>query len=188
MIKLALCGAHGTGKTTILNDIAKLLPDTPPLKKTLRTYWADHGVDDFEKLPKEVRTVFQKDVLLNQLRREDDANETGFITDRSVVDYWGYTLLSSDMGELDLKIYKALIQARLREYTHVIFTPVMFDAQNEHLRANVDSRKEVGKYMGDFLKESLPSDRYLWINKHKHSERMKDIKAYFARTGVNVSE
>jgi deoxyadenosine/deoxycytidine kinase len=182
MLKIALCGAHGTGKTTILKDLASLYPNTPVLSRSVRTFWEDCGVEDFEKLPRDIRTAFQKHQILNQLKREDEEGADGFLTDRSVIDYWGYTLLSSDMSTPDIDMYKSLVQARLKNYTHLIFIPIMFDAQNERLRADVSTRGRASSIMESLIHETLQPHEFLTITKLPHSERLQEITSFIEST------
>jgi len=177
MIKLALCGAHGTGKTTILNDLSEIFTTIPILQRSVRSFWEDCGVEDFEKLPSDIRAQFQKHQLLNQLRREDIEGQNGFLTDRSVVDYWGYTVLSSNMSDPDLGLYKELIRSRLLQYSHVVFVPVMFEVKNERLRANIETRKEVEQIMKSLIQETLQNN-YLLIDSKDHKLRIKKIQNY----------
>ncbi|MBC7472386.1 MAG: AAA family ATPase [candidate division SR1 bacterium] len=88
MYKIAFCGSHGTGKSTLLQAVASKF-EVPILDKTIRTYWQGIGVDDFDKLPANIRTQCQLNLLINQIKREDIEGKNGFITDRSVLDYIG---------------------------------------------------------------------------------------------------
>ena len=96
MYKIGLCGSHGTGKSTL----AKLIADefkVPYISRTMRDMWEQFGIADFEKLPGDVRKTFQYYAVLNQIEREETEGKEGFITDRTVVDNLGYTVLSSEL-------------------------------------------------------------------------------------------
>jgi predicted ATPase len=173
--KIAICGAHGTGKTTLLNLLATEL-NLPTLARSMRSFWQEQGIYDFEKLPAEVRTYFQHRSLLNQIQREDGEGEDGFITDRSVLDYLGYSLLSADMGGVALETHKALIRERLKIYTHFIYTPVEFPASDEPLRANVATRERFASLVEPYVKAWRPENHLVVTGSVE--ERMQLIRQY----------
>ncbi len=174
--RIALCGAHGTGKTTLL-ELLKSEYQLEPLARTVRTFWEDHGIDDFEKLPKEVRNVFQKHLLLNQIDREEAQAEVGFITDRSILDYMGYTVASSDMSGVELAMYEALVRERLKQYTHFIYLPVEFPAKAEHLRAHPEIQQKVADVLESYLQKWLKPEEYC-IARGSVEERMTTIREF----------
>lgn len=174
MLKVGLCGAHGTGKTTLLEIIAKEYSLTP-VKRTMRDMWERFGISDFEKMPTDVRTMFQKYSVLNQIQQEDKTN-SDFITDRTVVDNLGYSYLSSNMSGADLQMFEQLVKERFRNYTHFIYFPVEFAAENEYLRANIDSRERLDGIFRDFLEKNFKNS-YLSVT-GSVEERMKQVKEY----------
>ena len=175
-MKIILTGAHGTGKTTLLNELVKLY-SIPALRRTVRSFWEDNGVSDFEKLPAEIRAEFQKYLLLNQISLEDQYQETGFITDRSVLDYLGYAIVSSSMQGSDLELYKALIQARLAQYDYIVYCPVEFKAEAEYLRAHPDSQKQVAAVLEQYLAEWLQPSQYCLVT-GSVSDRLAQIQRF----------
>jgi len=175
MLKIALCGAHGTGKTTLLKGIQDIC-DAPVLTTTMRTFYTNLGVNDFEKIPGDIRTIFQNHALLNQIRREDEFADKGFITDRSVLDYLSYTIISSSMADSQLEIYKALIKERLRHYTHFIYVPVEFDATAEHLRGDPKIQKVIAAVCEEYLDKWMPG-RYLRVTGSVEN-RLSQIKQF----------
>jgi hypothetical protein len=58
MYKIGICGAHGTGKSTLLEALNQELK-LPVIKRTMRTLWENFGIDNFEKIPSDIRTSFQ---------------------------------------------------------------------------------------------------------------------------------
>ncbi|MEY3470951.1 MAG: hypothetical protein RLZZ223_301 [Candidatus Parcubacteria bacterium] len=175
-MKIILTGAHGTGKSTLVEPLASEY-DLPVLQRTVRTFWEDNGVKDFELLPSDIRAIFQKHLLLNQLDKENSLWEQGFITDRSVLDYLGYAVVSSSMSTTDLDLYKALIRERLLQYDCIIYLPVEFPAEPEYLRANPQSQKEVAQVLEDHLNLWLSSEQYC-IARGSVEERLEQIKSF----------
>lgn len=178
MYKIAFCGSHGTGKSTLLQAVANKF-EIPVLDKTIRTYWESIGLDDFEKLPANIRTQCQLNLLLNQIQREDTKGKSGFITDRSVLDYIGYTIVSSDMDGTLRMLYEELIKSRLQNYTHFIYIPVEFDAEKERLRADPASQKIVARAMESYLDKWLEKSTYL-IVRGSVEDRLKQIYEFIA--------
>jgi deoxyadenosine/deoxycytidine kinase len=178
MYKIGFCGSHGTGKSTLLQAISKDF-DIPVLDNTIRTYYKDIGIDDFEKLPANIRTQCQLNLLLNQIQREDGEGKNGFITDRSVLDYIGYTTVSSDMSGGIKGIYEQLIKARLQNYTHFIYIPVEFEAQKEHLRADPKSQNLVAETIEGYIQKWLAKDKYI-IVRGSVEERLGQIYKYIS--------
>ena len=176
MGKIGLCGAHGSGKTTLLNILTQK-HSLNPIARTMRDMLENFGVSDFEKLPTDVRNIFQKYALINQINRESTEGGENFITDRTVIDNLGYTLLSSDMSGIDLKMYQTLVLSHFQSYTHFIYVPVEFEAPQETLRADVNTSKTWDEIVQTWLKENVKSDKYLIISGSPES-RISQIEAY----------
>jgi deoxyadenosine/deoxycytidine kinase len=176
MHKIAFCGAHGTGKTTLVKILAPEL-GVYLLERVTRTAWENFGVEDFEKMPRDARTPFQNYLLLNQITREDTEGQNGFITDRSVIDVLGYTLLSSDMQSSALEVFKNLVRERVKNYTHLIYTPVEFEAASERLRANIETRDKFDEIIKKYLLEWLGEGKYLKIT-GSVEQRLEQIRNF----------
>ncbi len=175
---IALCGAHGTGKTTLLNELIQT-HTVVPLSKTVRTFWEDNGISDFEKLPPEVRNVFQKHLLMNQIEREDAQWEDGFITDRSVLDYMGYTVTSSDMSGIEKRFFEQLVKERLTRYDYFIYLPVEFPAEPEYLRAHPKLQQRVADVLEEYLEKWLRPDQYC-VARGSVQDRINIIEAFMS--------
>lgn len=181
-MKIILTGAHGTGKSTLVQPLANTY-NLPVLQRTVRTFWEDNGVKDFELLPSDIRAIFQKHLLLNQLDKENTLWEQGFITDRSVLDYLGYAVVSSSMSKTDLDLYKALIRERLLQYDYIIYLPVEFPAEPEYLRANPQSQTEVAEVLEEHLNLWLKPEQYC-IARGSVDKRLGQIKNFIEKRDV----
>ena len=182
-MKIILTGAHGTGKSTLLEPLAQQYK-LPLLQRTVRNFWEDNGVNDFELLPSDIRAIFQKHLLLNQLDKENTLWEQGFITDRSVLDYLGYTVVSSSMAKIDLDLYKALIRERLLQYDYIIYLPVEFPAEAEYLRANPESQTGVAQVLEEHLNLWLSPEQYC-IARGSVDQRLDQIKKFIDSRDVS---
>ncbi len=176
MYKIGFCGAHGTGKTTLVEILAPEL-NLLSISGTIRSTWQNFGVTDFEKMPSDARSVFQNYMLLKQIEREDIEGKDGFVADRTVIDILGYTVLSASMSESQLKIFEQLVKERLKSYTHFVYTPIEFEAENEHLRANVSTRAQVDKIMKSYIDKWLVPENYL-IATGTVEERVQKVKNF----------
>jgi adenylate kinase family enzyme len=154
VLKIGICGAHGTGKTTLAKEVHSIF-GTPIITNLMRNFWQENGVSDFEKLPKDIRTIFQKESLLKQIESEEGYVE-GFITDRTVLDQIAYTKMSSNMIGVEFEIYEQLCKERLKSYTHLIYLPIEFDSEQEFLRADISTRGECANIMKGYLDKWIP--------------------------------
>jgi adenylate kinase family enzyme len=170
--KIGICGAHGTGKTTLAKAVHELF-GTPIITNLMRSFWAANGVADFEKLPKDIRTIFQKESLLKQIESEESYT-TGFITDRTVLDQIAYTKLSSNMIGVEFEIYEQLCKERLKTYTHLLYLPIEFESEQEFLRADISTRVECADIMKSYLDKWMP-DQYIIVS-GEFEERVKQVK------------
>jgi deoxyadenosine/deoxycytidine kinase len=175
-MNIILTGAHGTGKSTLVKPLAQEY-NLEVLQRTVRNFWEDNGVNDFELLPTDVRAVFQKHLLLNQLDKENSLWEQGFITDRSVLDYLGYAVVSSTMAKTDLDLYKSLIRERLLQYDYIIYLPVEFPAEPEYLRAHPKSQEQVAKVLEEYLQLWLKPEQYCFA-RGSVEERLEQVKNF----------
>lgn len=172
ILKIGICGAHGTGKTTLAKEVHNLF-GTPIITNLMRSFWAQNGVADFEKLPKDIRTIFQKESLLKQIESEE-SYITGFITDRTVLDQIAYTKMSSNMIGVEFEIYEQLCKERLKSYTHLIYLPIEFESEQEILRADIKTRKECAEIMKTYLDKWMPG-QYTTIS-GDFEDRVKQVK------------
>jgi deoxyadenosine/deoxycytidine kinase len=176
MYKIGICGAHGTGKSTLLEALNQELK-LPVIKRTMRTLWEKFGIDNFEKIPADIRANFQKYALLNQIDREDNEGQDGFISDRTVLDNLAYTKLNADMSQSDFRIYERLVKERLKNYTHFIYLPIEFGVEPEHLRADLGSRHEIAAIIESYLAKWFTSGDYL-VARGSVSERVQQVKEF----------
>lgn len=176
MKKIGLAGAHGTGKSTLREIIVEEI-GLYSIDRTLRDYWEENGIEDFEKLSPDARALHQKHIIMRQIEREESEGRSGFVTDRTVLDIIGYLRLSSNMSGIDLKVFEELTRLRMQKYTHFIYVPVEFEAEPERLRAHPSSQREVADFMESYLEKWLKSNEYLVV-RGTVEERMEQIREY----------
>jgi len=176
MYKIGICGAHGTGKSTLLEALNQELK-LPVIKRTMRTLWENFGIENFEKIPPDIRANFQKYALLNQIDREDNEGKNGFISDRTVLDNLAYTKLNADMSQSDFRIYERLVKERLKNYTHFIYLPIEFEVAPERLRADIGSRHEIAAIIEAYLSKWFQAGAYL-VARGSVEERVQQVKQF----------
>lgn len=136
--RIALAGAHGTGKSTLLRNLAARLPGLaalPELARTIMLEWNELA----QNMDEPRRAQFQEEILRRTLARENAAWESGFITDRCVVDNLAYAR--------GLPNYPALLAAAKAHlanspYTHVFLVKKMFPPKADGLRTTDESYQE----------------------------------------------
>jgi hypothetical protein len=149
----------------------------PVLSNTIRDFYKRNTVSDFEQLSPSIRAAFQKELLLNQINREE-SELGGFITDRSVIDYAAHTELDSDMSQTDKLMYFRLIQERIKSYTHVIYIPPMFKAEDEHLRADMGKQDSIANIMEHFARDWTPAKKFYVIKNKDLEKRVEECLAF----------
>lgn len=174
MYKIGICGAHGTGKTTL----TRLISDTfqiQSLANTTTNFWPKIGVNNFELLPSDVRTVLQNHLLLNQIEAEDQ-QLASFVTDRTVIDYLAHTILDTTKSASELSIYKTLVFERLKSYSHIIYCPIEFEVEKRKLRADLTKRDDIDKLILNFLEQNY-SNKFLKVTGSVEN-RMNQIQEF----------
>ncbi len=179
MNKIALCGAHSTGKTTLGKALFEQL-NLHFMTNTMRNIWQEFGIAEFEKLPADVRGTFQKYALNKQVELENFNETNGFITDRSVIDYLCYAQLSSNMSGADLDLYTNLVAERTKQYTHFVYFPIMFEGTHEVLRANLDTREKFDELARKNIEQFVPKDKLLTIKSLHHDERIEEVLRFIS--------
>jgi len=179
-LKIGIFGSHGTGKSTLAKEISSYF-ELPLVDKTMRQMWQDHGVEDFEKLPGQVRKIFQYKAILTQIHRENIHRE-GFVTDRTVLDNLAYTIDSSQISDLELDFYKALVRERIKNYTHLIYLPIQFSFEEERLRASKKSQKSVALIIENLISEFFSAD----LDKDLHKGKLLQVDGSLQERFIQV--
>jgi deoxyadenosine/deoxycytidine kinase len=179
MYKIGICGAHGTGKTTLTELISSELK-IKSLAKTTTNFWPSVGVNNFELLPPDVRTVFQNHLLLNHIQTEDEQNtkSNDYVTDRTVIDYLAHTILDTTKSASELGIYRTLVNERIKNYTHIIYCPIEFEVEERDLRADLNKRQDIDTIILNFLNQNY-ANKFLTVT-GSVEERMIQIKKFLS--------
>lgn len=165
--RIGVCSSHGTGKTTLVNDLASAL-QIPVLRSDLKKYWEEWGVTDFTRLPSQVRSVFQF-LLLERFsndRAEQIKINNSFVADRTPFDFWGYTQVESDMSVEQKESFRQHIMTSLliHNFSHIVFIPPEFDMVNETNRGSIYTQKAVADATKDLLFRTFPVDQIVIVS------------------------
>jgi predicted ATPase len=153
MKRYALCGAHGTGKTTILRDIADYLLDKTPIKPIFNTSNARNLFKMGIKINDKGDDFVQYVVQASHVSR---FAEPDWFADRCVVDGFAYMeaawkrkFVSQDCWNT---VY-TLMNVFAPLYTQIFYVPIEFEMENDGIRkVDIEYQQEIDRYMSKALK------------------------------------
>jgi predicted ATPase len=100
MANIGLCGAHGTGKTTLANALSHSL-GIPYVPIDASSVFLDHKFHPSDKLDIRTRLFFQQKILAKAEDIWFEVDEPSFICDRTPLDMAAYLLADIGNGELN---------------------------------------------------------------------------------------
>jgi len=100
MTNIGLCGAHGTGKTTLAIALSQSL-GIPYVSIDVSSVFLEHGFHPSDKLDIRTRLFLQQKILEKAESIWLDIDEPSFICDRTPLDMAAYLLADVGNGELD---------------------------------------------------------------------------------------
>lgn len=179
-MRIAICGTHGVGKTTLAKWLGEEL-DLPVLTeqatKLLKSEFPFFKTErDFN-----IFQQFQERVLMNQFK-DENLYSGGFVADRSIIDSLAYvhvrTIIEKDFG-VWLEDYKRRVEeALLGRYDRLIF--IRYDSY--FLNANPEIRnmnpvfmEEIDRFIDYFLMKYPDGTNIIHINSLDKTVRRKEI-------------
>lgn len=99
-IGIGLCGAHGTGKTTLAIALSQKL-GIPYIPIDASSVFLEHGFHPSDKLDIRTRLFLQQKILAKAEDIWFEVDEPSFICDRTPLDMAAYLLADVGNGELD---------------------------------------------------------------------------------------
>lgn len=164
VIRLALTGCGGTGKSTVMEEVAKVL-DLDVLASTTRSVAAKYGFkgedDDIAQLRADPDRQYEMQLEMHRVRYEQflRAIESGrgFVTDRCPLDDHCYGLLTSWMSErytaAEVQRREARVYEIMRQMTMVVFFPtrVISDPKDPYRTTRESKREAVDAIFRGYL-------------------------------------
>lgn len=172
-MRIFLTGAHGVGKTTILNDLKKL--------NLFKEYkFIDSITSDIVKEKSDFSNHGKlKEIQTKIFARSYDAfTEPKIVSSRSMLDVCSYSLSTyKKTNDNHFKIIVDLIESSFDVFKDDIFiyVPIMFDLESKKLRSSdIDFQKEIDSNIKDLLKKS----KYNFYEIQSLNNRTREILDY----------
>lgn len=137
--KLAIVGAAGVGKTTLINELFELdlISDKfTKIPEVVRTLCDEKGFKSPYDIPEDQVHQFREDVLDKQIALED--KEESFIVDRSCLDAWLYYMRWS-WNSVDVEVAERFCRkafSQVKKYDALIYVPISFELEDDGFRWN----------------------------------------------------
>ena len=170
MRRIILTGAHGTGKTTVLNLFKSA--GYPTITEVVRKLNKEKGVKINEQGDSDgQQAIFNEYFKL--LGRQWD-----YVSDRGLTDVLAYTAYLVKHGQIDQSVYETqlkLFKKFQEENTDILycFFPIEFEIEDDSVRS---TKKEFQKEISDIIKHNLSICETQWIEVHgTPEERFRQI-------------
>lgn len=157
MIRVAIAGSHGVGKTTLACSLANHYKD---LKVTLNTQIARSLIRKGYPLGKEATSESYVQYIIAQLSAEQESlNCDLFISDRTLLDPLSYAVVNSKtvdsvVPQSIIEMMKRIWLLELQQYSLYLFVPIEFSMQRDGIRPEGNEyRALVEKQMVQLLEE-----------------------------------
>jgi len=139
-VKIAISGAHGTGKTTLVQELVRARPDWVAVEEPYYLLEAEgHAfsemptIEDFEhQLERSIRAIAEADA--------------GAVFDRCPLDLLAYLLAHDDAVRVDEAHWRSEMEAAMGALNLVVFVPIEHpdridsgSAEHDELRRRVDA-------------------------------------------------
>jgi hypothetical protein len=140
-LRIAVCGTHGVGKSTLTEDLGLRLPGHRIIEESYYIL-ADRGYD-FSEPP----TIAEYQLMLRQSLAVMQTRRRNVIFDRCPLDYLAYMYALLGSGGLSLEPWQAAIENAISSLDLLVYIPITLEANAmlpsadyEELRILVDDR------------------------------------------------
>lgn len=158
MIRIAIAGTHGVGKTTLAHSLADSFEG---LSVVVNTKIARTLIDRGYPLGKDATSESYIQYIISQLNAEINSNDCNiFISDRTLLDPLAYAevnkkMLHSTVPDSIIELLASIWLIEAEKYDLYVFVPVEFEMQPDGIRPNgEDYRKAVEAQMLMQLEEN----------------------------------
>ncbi len=176
--RIALIGAGGVGKTTLLNELFKdnnIIQSYTKIDEVVRTLCAERGYNSPYAITEDVHK-FREDLLERQIQLENACER--FIADRSTLDAWAYYMRWSwnylEVERAEIYYQQAMLQAQ--KYDLLIYIPIMFPAEDDGFRwTNPVYHKQIDRLLKSIVLDWGLEDRVYEIKSESTSHRLQEL-------------
>jgi predicted ATPase len=176
--KIAIIGAAGVGKTTLLNS---LFEDTTisvkyrKIEEVVRKLCAERGYESPYTIDEDL-DQFRHDVLSRQIEEENKVDN--FIIDRSTIDAWAYYMRwswNTSTVEKTEEFYQAAYK-QAQQYDKLIYIPIAFEIQDDGYRwANPVYQKQVDRLLRSIITDWDLKDKVYEIQSDTIDHRLQEL-------------
>lgn len=146
-MRIAIVGAQGTGKTTLLNQVEKMYGDSfLYIKEIVRSLHKEKSI----KINKEAD--FDSQMMIFE-KHAENAKLSDFISDRSAIDAFVYSYLNFKKGkfsESEFTEFESIFLSIIDSYDKIFFIPIEFELKSDGFR---DTDKVFQKEINDLFLE-----------------------------------
>lgn len=151
-----LLGSHGVGKSTLLKEVQKTLPDYYVTDGFSRPVYKISRMLDFSE--------YEKQVVINELSAwayQNYLTHKNVISTRSIIDCIIYTQILHP--KVDLSEMISLFQDTKDQVEYFFYIPIEFGFVYDPDRLNEDLQKKIDSLFKDFIDTYIPANKLIPI-------------------------
>lgn len=184
-MRIAICGTHGTGKTTLARALSERL-GVPMIEEVARKVIRNAGFQNtreyIEKAGKEQLESIQRNILSRQIATEImtcGSSNGDFVSDRSVFDAVAYTKAYGVTGYVLHEMIGEAVTHALNTYDLLVYVPPVIGLEDDGFRDTSESlRLDVDLYLKKYIEAyELLGGMVLNIESETLDERVDEVSA-----------
>ena len=175
-MRIALIGAQGTGKTTILNELKNepLFNNYEFITEVVRHFHKHYNIPISEK-----STDVSQLIYFNKYFEILNLNEN-FVSDRSLIDVLSYTLYVKDKIPKYVTDYMfKIIEQYIIKYDYIFYFPIMFPVSSDGVRSNDKTfQRKIDSIMNsviEYIEGKIPNIKIYTISQLDIKDRVNFI-------------